>query len=214
MKRSIQLIFFLGLSVFSCKKAEHSEEEVQKVNQLSADFKIPSSLWDKIEGSQEDSKKTIVFVPIRVKFYEKTPGVLSVKESNLQFPRGGGVLDLSEIVSGTTGTFYFQVTMEDEYESIKVYYLSNARKRKIDGSVYGVGCNKYLDISKKFWSEMKSGGLKINTYRNSHTTLLSGHFIFVASRENQIHVTQLTFQDSEKNYLLCSGDQNDKNDGE
>jgi hypothetical protein len=73
----------------------------------------------------------------------------------------------------------------------------------LDDRVFGAGCNKYFDITVKFLEMMKTEGIKANTTRQRHVTLLAGHYIFSVIKDNRIHVTQVTITDSQNKNLLC-----------
>ncbi|MNY61910.1 hypothetical protein D3C86_1986530 [compost metagenome] len=85
----------------------------------------------------------------------------------------------------------------------KVLFVSQAKKRKIDDIVYGLGCNQFVDITSKFFEAMKREGLKVNTTRDRHLSVLGGHFLFSAQKNNTVYVSQVSFTDSNKTNLFC-----------
>jgi hypothetical protein len=137
-----------------------------------------------------------------VRLVEKTPGVLVEPEIEIKFSRGGGTVDLSQFVKNQQGTFTvsFDLSEMNDPEKFKAYFISRARKRKIEGEVWGAGCHKYMDIKAfALQSEKKKNGIEVNTTRNRHDSLLGGTFFFALGQQ----VTQVTFVDSQQPQLFC-----------
>jgi len=166
------------------------------------DFKMPTALWEKID--QTLGKETLLYVPIKVKLIEKNPGVLIDPEVNYQFPKGGGEIDLSQVTRDQQGTFrvIFDLSDFEKTDDMKVYFVSEARKRRLQGDIWGAGCSKYLDVTSFVKKKMTKDGLEVNTTKFRHLTVLGGHFIFVL--KNQI--TQVTFTDSLHKEYFCAQD--------
>lgn len=155
------------------------------------------------EGSTDTQQ--IIFAPARVYLVEKNEGVLTVPQSILTFARGGGKIDLSDWVSGQVGSFYFGLDIPDieGLTDLKIYYVSQARKRKIDQEIVGAGCNVFFDITTQFLKAMKGQGLKVNSSKNRHLSVLAGHYILVGKKDKQTLVSQITLTDSKNPSLLC-----------
>lgn len=171
------------------------------------DIKIPVKLWEKIEQANGEIKDgTLNFFPVIVTLQEKSDGVLNENSEKIVLPRGGGDVDLSKYVKGDKGTFTVQFDLEDyKPEDLQVYYISQARKRKIDGDIWGAGCRKFLNITSYFLSTAAKDGLVVNTTRNRHLTVLGGNFVFVRKSGKQILLSQVTFTDSSQPQLFCDG---------
>jgi len=159
------------------------------------DVKIPVKIWEEIQGTK--AGVNISFVPIEIRFQEKTPGVLVDPEFKIIFPRGGGEIDLFRFVKEKQGTFrvFFNLAPFKGSKNFHVYYVSRAKKRKLDGEVWGAGCRKYMDVT----SALLKGGIEVNTTRARHDSVLGGHFVIVADQQ----VTQVTFRDSSQSHLFC-----------
>ncbi len=215
-------------SVFS-----HREKvTVRSVAEFSQDILIPIQLWDLVEGKAIDpttgiaspaegavtpgNSGNIIFAPLRVLLFEKNEGVLKSPKMQIDYPLGGGQLDLSEVTTGKIGTFFFGIEIPEISGLIqtRVFYVSGARKRKLDGDVFGSGCQLFMDISEKFQHEMKKEGIKVNTSRNRHVSVLAGNFILTAHKDNQILVSQLTVIDSKNSHLLCRNPKETKNESD
>ena len=64
-------------------------------------------------------------------------------------PKGGGEIDLSQVTRDQQGTFrvIFDLGDFEKTDDMKVYFVSEARKRRLQGEIWGVGCSKYLDVT-------------------------------------------------------------------
>lgn len=221
------LLFLSGCtqdSVFS----HRDKITVRSVAEFSQDILIPVQLWDLVEGKGTDPASAsegavttgnagnIIFAPLRVLLFEKNEGVLKSPKMQIDYPLGGGQLDLSEVTTGKIGTFFIGIEIPEISGLIqtRVFYVSGARKRKLDGDIYGSGCQLFMDISEKFQSEMKKEGIKVNTSRNRHVSVLAGNFILTAHKDNQILVSQLTVIDSKNSHLLCRNPKETKNESD
>ena len=192
--KSLLLFIILG----AAQLAAHAK--VYEISEMGTDVRIPSEIWKKIGG--EEGKDTVTFSPLKVRLVEKTAGTLIEPEIEIHMPRGGGEIDLSQFVKNQTGTFQVYFVFEDEpdAEKFQAYFVSRARKRKIDGEVWGAGCNKYMDLKNFILKDAKKKGIEVNVTRNRHDTVLGGSFVFaLASRQ----VTQVTFTDSSQPHLFC-----------
>lgn len=266
--------FFLGLSVFVWVACSHQGESHQsspsksfteiKVQETSAEIKLPFQIWDLIEGKSVEEKHgsashssaheapaaaadaghggpaasaagehgaapadghgggassgpvdfwssvTVQFAPLAVYVEEKNPGVLREPRMKIEFPQGGGRLNLSDYTTDQRGSFYFRIDVqEDKEDSLHVYYISGGRKRRIDEDEVGTGCGKILNLKNFYLSQLKSKGLLVNTTRDRHLTLLAGTYVFAYKKEASLFLSQLTVDvDGPKKVLTCDGIQN------
>jgi hypothetical protein len=226
MKSLLILAVFL-FSACSTEKHENPEthESVQEVNvdEIPSDIHVPVKMWDDIEGGivafgekaevKKDPKEaeddlsihrsSILFSPVTVILKEHNNDVLSHNEIRIMLPRGGGKIDLSQYMGESPGSFFVRFEWPEwtEIKDVRSFYVSRARKRKLDGDVYGVGCNKYLELSSMISKSPQ--GIKVNTTRDRHTTVLGGHFVFSVKKDSQTFLTQVTFTDSKNSQLFC-----------
>lgn len=234
------LIALISISLFACHKNEHAVKEAiatREIVDVPAEVKIPHKLWDLIEqdptahkeekkkeggeGSEgegdasAEKKNAVVFAPLRVTLREKNEGILQPQHIQIQYPRGGGSLDLSEYTTGETGTFFFNIEIPDLENTViqRAFFLSQARKRKVENEIFGSGCNTFFEMGPAFFADLKLQGLKLNTARQRHISVLSGIFILTARKDNQTLVAQLNVTDSKNKYLLCEG-KNESNSGQ
>ena len=262
--------YFFSLGVFFLLSCSHHEQEHGpahpksfteiKVQETASEIKLPSQIWDLIEGKSVDSKHgggshdaastqghgtsagheapaaaappadghgapaaehgsassgpvdfwssvTVQFAPITVYLEEKNPGVLREPRLKIDFPQGGGRLNLSDYTLDQRGSFYFRIdAQEDKDESLHVYYVSGGRKRRLDDDEVGTGCGKILNLKSFYLSQMKSKGVLVNTTRDRHLTLLAGTYIFAYKKEASLFLSQVTIDvDGPKKVLTCDG---------
>lgn len=157
----------------------------------------------------EDVKlhKEIVFSELDVFMVEKNEDVLKDKAVKIHFPKGGGEIDLAQYMGKAPGSFFVGFDDPDFKDATekKVVFVSDTRKRRLEDQVYGGGCNQFFDITEQFLKNMKEQGLKVNTTRERHVTVLGGHFLFSAIKGNTVYISQVTFKDSEHKNLFCEG---------
>lgn len=209
-------LFALGVVLLgACTKptsfrTEHPE--MVKLDDLPADFKIPAGVWGLIEKTEDPkaaaqaSSAGIFYSSAKLFLTEKNPHILNNPSYVIEFPRGGGKVDLANYLSGDQGSFYVGFELPPEFQegtNFRAIYISQARKRKIDDRVFGAGCNRYFEITPKFLEMMKTEGIKANTTRQRHATILAGHYIFSVMKDNRIYITQVTITDSQNKNLLC-----------
>lgn len=172
---------------------------VYQMEDSGPDVKIPSQLWSMIHEIKPE--KNLIFAPIKIRLQEKTKGVLVSPVLAIEMPRGGGEVDLSQFVRGVQGTFlvFFDYDEIRETKEEQIFFVSRAKKRRIEKEIWGAGCNKFMDITKFMNDKVLKEGLEVNTTRQRHLSLLGGTFVF--SAKNQI--AQVTFKDSTATSLFC-----------
>lgn len=204
-------IVFLGACTKTASfRTEHASQE--KIEDLPADFKMPAAIWELVEKSPDEkaaseaSNAGIFYSSVKLFLTEKNPSILQSPAYEIELPRGGGSIDLAKYLTGNQGSFYVGFELPEEITTganFKALYISDARKRKLDERIFGAGCNQYFDITQKFLLMMKSEGIKANTTRQRHVTVLAGHYIFSAMKDNRIYITQVNLTDSRYKNLLC-----------
>ncbi|MGZ3747146.1 MAG: hypothetical protein ACXWRE_07255 [Pseudobdellovibrionaceae bacterium] len=209
------------LALLACTKPGHFRSEdsgdlistkTVKMEELPADFKIPANIWELVTKSDDEKPGTeanslgVFYSSVKLFLTEKNPHILQTPSYVIEFPQGGGMVDLAQYLSGQQGSFYVGFELPPEFQegsNFKAIYISKARKRKLDERIFGAGCNKYFDITPKFLEMMKTEGIKANTTRQRHVTLLAGHYIFSVIKDHRLHITQVTITDSQNKNLLC-----------
>lgn len=209
------------------------EYKTIKFEDVPPDLKIPTNAWEMLSfkevaahdeghgekkegggegghgggegGEKKGGNKEIVFSDVTVFLVDKNPGVVKDEALKFELPRGGGEINLSEYLNDRQGSFYvgFEFPAFTEAKQSKVLFVSRARKRRLGEAVFGAGCNQILDITTKFNLAMQKEGLKVNTTRERHLSVLGGTFLFSAEKGDTIYVAQVSFVDPEHKNLFC-----------
>ncbi len=191
-------------------KDEHKDEHTQaqensadtRVYQMEdsgADAKIPKQLWNMIHENKPE--KSLTFAPLKIRLQEKTKGVLVAPVVIIEMPRGGGEVDLSTFVRNLHGTFlvFFEYDEIRDTNEEQIFFVSRAKKRRLEKEIWGAGCNKFMDIKNFMTKEVLKKGLEVNTTRHRHLSVLGGTFVF--SGKNKI--AQVSFKDSTAPQFFC-----------
>lgn len=189
--------------------AEHEAERFDldyKIVDTPQDVLIPSSIWDKL--AVVNAKPQIVFVPMKVMLREKTKGVLKAPSIRLQMPRGGGQVDLAQYITDKQGSFYVKFGWDEDpkNEKTKVFFVSRARKRKVDGEEIGAGCKSYFNVAGAITKAQKKDGLLVNTTRLRYLSVIGGTFIFATEEGRELRLSQATFTDKSKPEYFCKAE--------
>jgi hypothetical protein len=174
------------------------------VRESPAEIMIPSKIWDLIYAD-EKSKPRVVFAPVKLQMKERNPGILTQEEVIIQFPRGGGEVDLSQFVTEKRGSFFVNFTFEKggAPESSYVFFVSRNRKRKVDGMILGSGCKSFYDVKTYLGKTDKQGGILVNTTRLRHLSVLGGSFVFANVTGKEVRLAQVSFKDSKNPKYFC-----------
>lgn len=154
--------------------------------------------------SAVQSKETTL-ADVNIYLADATPGVVKGSPVKIKMPRGGGTLDLANYITDVEGSFYFRIEYPafEDSSGQKVVFQSKTKKRKLDDKIWGAGCNQILDITKLFIKNMSKNGLKVNSTRQRHMTVLGGTFFFSAKIESGFSVAQVTIKDSKHKNIFC-----------
>lgn len=198
------------------------------------EIKIPTELWERVIKPDQPLKSVMDIAhapepapehggaesaiakasietdlkPLTVYLIEETRGVLGGRNQKIVFGPGGGDIDLRDFVLEKRGAFRIVFEFGDEADPTlvkRVWYLSNAQKRKVGPDWVGAGCDSYMDISTFVKNETAKDGILIAVGGDRHISALAGTFLFSAKRGNRIEVSRLTIFDSSKRKLLCRG---------
>lgn len=157
------------------------------------------------ENTSASKESQLILVPMKVELTQKNEGVLKAEKFIIELPRGGGQIDLSNWTGDENGTFYIKFLMGDveKPEQQKVFFLSQARKRKIGNELLGMGCNKFAELGNPYFNAMKGQGLALNTTRNRHLSVSGGRWFFVAQDHGKTYLSQVTITDTNQKELFC-----------
>jgi len=167
----------------------------------------------KPSGEFEDLlKKKPPLDPIGITVYliEKTPDVLGGQNFELNYTSGGGLLDYRVFVpESKDGTFFIKVKYNAEMDpkETRVYYLSDAKIREVEGKPMGNGCARYFDITRYWKKSMDGEGLMLNTKNHRHISVTAGTLFFVAPYRGKLRISHLSLKDTRHRDLLCSSEE-------
>ncbi len=204
------LFFIFVLILISCtSRHEDQPSHIVVVNEVAHDLLIPQAFIRMIESDLLVETKILSpvfnFVPLQVLFTEKSSGVLSHRQVQFDFPKGGGRIDLQQVVHGV-GSFYVSFP-DEQFKSLPelehLFYVSQAPQNVISDENFGVGCGKWIDLKNQFAELKKNDFLLLNSTSNRHLFVLAGHYVFVFRKLNQIYLTQVTISDSKNINELC-----------
>ncbi len=150
-------------------------------------------------------KPDIDFAGVRVFLMERTPGILGGKNLELAFGTGGGELDLADYVQLDRGTFSvaFEISSPHGEAPLRVFFLSNSRRRKVGYDSYGSGCENFYEISSYFNKAMLDRGLLVSSTDRRHVSALVGTYIFAFNYDTKLNLSQVTIKDSRFKDLHC-----------
>ena len=198
------------LTLSSCTKSEvHSEITLIEINDLAQEQQIPKVLLQKLDEQFKDEFKSsppiYSFLPLTVSIHSDQNDVLKRKKYVYKFPKGGGEVDLRDIVVGE-GSFYLYFPEEQftkENELVALYFVSRSPQVDIEGEKFGLGCGKWTDLKNNFSKLQKPDFLKLNTHSLRYLRVVGGMFIFIFKNGRNIQLTQLTVADSRHVDEMC-----------
>ncbi len=203
------------LFLLSCTR--HQETEAPKrieIDQVAAEQQIPKSVMAKLdEDFKEEFKMTpplYSFMPLTVAFKEDQPEVLVNSSIEYIFPKGGGQLDLKDVIKGE-GSFYMFFPTEQfdqDNDLLHLFFISNSPRVMIDGEAFGLGCGKWNDLKGSFKKLQSDDNLKLNTTELRYLRVVAGTYVFVFRKLKNVFLTQLTVTDSRYSNQLCLGGAN------
>jgi hypothetical protein len=205
--RNLLLFFLVGCT-------GHQENDVPtriEIDQVAVEQQIPKSVMAQLDEDFKEEFKTTpplyAFIPLTVAFKEIQPGVLNTPFLEYAYPKGGGQLDLKEVLKGE-GSFYMYFPTEQfdkENDLLHIFFISNSPRVSIDGENFGLGCGKWNDLKSGFKKLQKIDNLKLNTTDLRYLRVIAGTYIFVFKQNKNIYLTQLTITDSRFANQLCVG---------
>lgn len=206
----------LAFTMTACSRgSEHEAPEIIEVLAIAKEVQIPKVLMSNIEAEINAESKTIapvyLFMPLEVQFVTLTKGVLKTPNMIFKLPKGGGSIDLKDVIAGD-GSFYmrfpneqFENMSEFRVDLLGLFYISNSPSKKIDGETFGLGCGKMIDLKKSFSNLQEHKFLKLNTTDLRYLFVAAGRYVFIFKQASKVYLTQLTITDSRYYKELCLG---------
>lgn len=178
---------------------------------------IPKALVSKIDEDYEkavqdpklEHKTAVVrhLMSVKVELTQDKPRALK-GPTRISTPPGGGVIDLADYVTPLRGSFRLKFILEDDHHQAqnfsRVYFISNAKERAIEGERFGSGCGKYFDVTSFIKTRMSGDGLMLYTADQRYVSVLDGTFVFTSHNPDALMLASVTFIDSRYNGLSCT----------
>jgi hypothetical protein len=215
IERSIAAaLVLLWLSPAVAEEAAHMNE--RPAHASSRDVKIPTALVNLIEtqyrtflSKNEVSGKALIrrkLLIVSPEFTQKEPVALQ-EDARILTPLGGGIVDLADLVTPLRGAFNMKlkVLREDKTEPtpLRLFYISHAKTREIDGEEYGAGCGKFMEITSYFNKTASRLGFSLYSADQRYLSVVGGTFVAVQFEKEALSVATLTLTDSRYPHLLC-----------
>lgn len=218
----------IALAVSGCKKFPSGDVDYKMgvVEKTSKEFLIPRELRAEIEQRylayiRKENPKVVLsdeeilaripreFLDVEISLKAPSRGTLS---DNIKFflPRGGGEIDLKDYVRGKKGSFFMKMAVkrsnqpDHKVEDFRVYFLSEAKERKIAGEKFGAGCRKYMEITDFIISSNRGEGIQLNATEQRYLSVIAGTFYFVEFNPmRKIYLAAVRITDSRFSKYLC-----------
>lgn len=146
------------------------------------------------------------FFSFRLKVVEESRGSIGGENFEIQFPKGGGVLDFADLPLADAGLISLHWEFPDEMsqdKKMRVFYLSNARTRSVEGQKYGAGCKSFFDITDFFFKENGREGIRLNLAKGRHVTVMAGTYVFAQPVNDALLLAQLIIKDDRYRPFHC-----------
>jgi len=197
---------------------DHSDKDVEVPKQLVSE--VESNFLDEFHKFKPTTALTDVEILTSVARNFLSFDVYALPRANklafktpyhFSFPRGGGVIDLSKIVTGTSGSFKIVIRLHKEDQGLKdedldelnVYFVSNSKRRQIDGEIHGSGCGIYMKLTQFYHNTLSNQGLVLNATDSRYVSVISGSFFFFLIKEGVLHLGSISFENSKVPGLQC-----------
>jgi len=220
----LTLLFCISVSAEDHEAAQLAELAEHAARTSSRDVQIPRALVSRVEkdydifltneGVVNKGHIKRALLNVRADLKQKRPGALQ-EDSRILTPLGGGVVDLADLITPVRGAFTMkiQALREDgsEPDHMRIFFISGAKNRVIDGEEYGAGCEKWMDITHYFKKTMGHDGFQLYTADQRYLSVVGGTFVVVGYSKAALDVGSITFTDSRYPQVLCDVVERKKN---
>ncbi|MGZ6486119.1 MAG: hypothetical protein ACXWQQ_06275 [Pseudobdellovibrio sp.] len=191
--------------------SDHDTHEPTEVNvtEIAKEQQIPKQLLLQLDADLGEEFKSspplYSFTPLEVLFTESQEGVLRKPAIQYNFPKGGGEIDLKNVVT-SDGSFYISFPEEQfdkNNELLHLFYISNSPKTSIENEQFGMGCGKWVDLKGNFKKLQNKDFLKLNTNDLRYLRVLAGTYVFIFKQNKNVYLSQLSLTDSRHSGELC-----------
>ena len=212
MKTLLLTIVTSLLFLSACSSKDNTAEKtVVEITEIAEEKQIPKALLQALDDELSEEFKTTPplysFLPISVAFLQKQDQVLKQPHIQYNLPKGGGEIDMRDVVSGD-GSFYMYFPEEQfknaEMDLLHLFFVSNSPQTKINNESFGLGCGKWNDLKNNFSKLKKSDYLKLNTNDLRYLKVIAGTYVFVFKQARNLFLTQVTITNSRHTDSLCT----------
>lgn len=121
-------------------------------------------------------------------------------------PHGGGIVDLADVVNPGHGKFTAKIAVPSRQSTdmVRVYYLSGAKQRDVQGESFGSGCGKWANLTKWYEHSMAGHGLELFVKDQRYVSVLAGTWIVAVLKGTQLHIAGVLVGDSRYPRLQCA----------
>lgn len=221
----LRLLVFLLLCGSVVAPTHGSEAEIGSASSDMQEFpsrhssrqvRIPSALVEKIEkdyrsfreayGISREAPVHREFLNSQVELTQEARAALR-ENARIVTPVGGGVIDLEDFVTPLKGAFRAKMVFEKEnkepLENMRLYYISRAQSRQVEGESFGAGCGNYFDLTSFYKSKLSGKGLQVFSAEQRYLSVLAGTYLMVSFAKEALFVGSVTFEDSRFASLQC-----------
>lgn len=217
----------LCFSMSACKEEPGADVEYEagEIIDTSKNFKFPKELKEYIDDEYVAFMKTqgppfdiktkeelLLQVPreyldVQVFLTPLAAGTLS-HPTRISAVRGGGVVDLKDVVHGAKGSFFFDQKIvktsdpKSAPQKLKIFYLSNAKKRKVGEESFGAGCGRYMDVT-DYVTHVQGKGVQVNATDQRYLSVLAGTYYYFGFEKERLFLAAVQIQDSRYPSLQC-----------
>jgi hypothetical protein len=220
-------VVMASISLFASEPKTTLEAEARnqvRISRTDKSIELPASLVKKIKEDFLDYQKKLKvevaeqnrehlnklirrYLSIEVEIWSES-GLIS-RPILFEIPKGGGVIDFQSIIPAVPGKFNLKVKLKKNSEdisgseAIKVYFVSNSHKRKIDKEEFGNGCDSYYVVTSYFKNQLSSGNSLFFTKEQRYLSFLAGTYVFTLVAQDEINIATVSFEDARFPNLQC-----------
>lgn len=221
------LVIFATLLNLGCKKTvdEHHPVSLQEaeVKRANRDVQVPEALVQELEhwyilterkrdptraGTDMEIKNGLKreLLDLELTLVPKSGSVLATGV-HFRLPTGGGVVDLDRVIEARGGGFWVQMGLKkqpEEIQALRLFYISDARRRTVAGDALGAGCNRWAEMTSWFNHQLQNQRLDVYGADQRYLTVLAGTWLFAVVTPGELHLGTIAITDSRYPRLLCS----------
>lgn len=201
--------------------AETGSETTAEIAKLNREVMVPDQLVREIErwyiadyhlrNERDERAEHEILATIRRRLldlyvlFQPIRGEALHVSSRVNLPTGGGIIDFADLLQGGLGGFTMKMELEKQPKAgkLRVFYVSGARRRKLEDGDYGAGCDKWAELTSWFHSPEAKEPIKLYATEQRHISVAAGTWVFAHLEGDQLSLAALTFKDSRFPALQC-----------